>query len=373
MAAFVALLLAGCGPTATDNDGAVVTVTNETQEALRQVVELDAAQLGALGNDLESVRVLDGETGVEVVSQVVDHDGSTVLLFLAEVDAAAARTFHVEAGDGAAQFDPLVYAMHHERRDDVAWENDRVAFRTYGEGLWTLEDLVSSGIDVFTKRTDALVLDRWYDSGDYHTDHGEGADFFSVGRTLGGGGTAAFVDGELLPAPNFHSQRILANGPLRLVVEMEYGPWDAGDHSVEERRRITLDAGQDFYRQETWMTGDVGEARIAAGLVVRPDIQAVAQQDDNGTAVLMWGPVEGSGTGDLGTAVVSPAGQNVVIDEGGNHHFLHGSVPAEGPFVHYVGSCWTDAGWCDDLEAWEAMVQSFRAELAAPAFRVSIN
>lgn len=374
---FIALLtaffLAACGTADTSVESVLVTVTNPADEAHRRVVELDAEQLETLGDNLSGTRVLDGETGEEVASQVVEIDGRTSLLFLADVNAGASRTFTIESVESSADFDPLVYAMHHERRDDIAWENDRVAFRTYGEGLWTLEDLVSSGIDVFTKRTDALVLDRWYESGDYHTDHGEGADFFSVGQTLGGGGTAAYVDGELHPAPNFHSQQVLANGPLRAVVEMEYGPWDAGDSSVQERRRITIDAGQDFYRQETWITGDVEGMNVAAGLVTRSGVQTVSQQDDDGTAVLMWGPVGNQGTGELGTAIVSPAGQSVSIDEDDNHHFLHGSVPVDAPFIHYVGSCWTDAGWCDDLEAWEEMVREFRAELDSPVFSVEIR
>src|SRR5690625_4216053 len=110
-----------------------------------------------------------------------------------------------------------------------------------------------------------------------------------------------------------------------------------------------------------------------AGRVTRSGVQTVSQQDDDGTAVLMWGPVGNQGTGDLGTAIVSPAGQSVSIDEDDNHHVLHGNIPTVGPFVHYVGSCWTDAGWCDDLEAWEEMVRQFRAGLDSPVLSVDIR
>jgi len=74
-----------------------------------------------------------------------------------------------------------------ERRDDFAWENDRVAHRMYGAALetWVQEPLTSSGVDVWVKRTPRLVINDWYLVDDYHRDTGEGADLYSVGRTRG--------------------------------------------------------------------------------------------------------------------------------------------------------------------------------------------
>ena len=72
-----------------------------------------------------------------------------------------------------------------ERHDDFAWENDRVAFRIYGEALETFEKepLTSSAVDAWSKRTRRLVLNDWYLVDDYHRDHGEGGDFYPAGRT----------------------------------------------------------------------------------------------------------------------------------------------------------------------------------------------
>jgi hypothetical protein len=68
--------------------------------------------------------------------------------------------------------------------DDVAWENDRIAFRVYGPAL-EKEQKTGSGIDVWVKSTHQLVIDRWYKSDDYRRDHGEGLDFYSVGEGRG--------------------------------------------------------------------------------------------------------------------------------------------------------------------------------------------
>ncbi len=102
-----------------------------------------------------------------------------------------------------------------ERHDDFAWENDRVAFRIYGQALETFEKepLTSSTVDAWSKRTRRLVLNDWYLVDDYHRDHGEGGDFYSAGRTRGCGGSGLMVDGALAVSKNFRSSRVLASGP----------------------------------------------------------------------------------------------------------------------------------------------------------------
>lgn len=352
--------LIGCGPQPDVAESFVIHNPSDTQR--QAVVELDAQGLGI---SADPIRVVDDSTDTDIPHQLIDADDDSpaLLLVLADLQPGESRTYRIEQGSPGAMIEARAGALYVERRDDVAWENDRVAFRTYGEGLWELESLVSSGIDVFTKRTDALVLERWYDSGDYHTDHGEGADFFKVGSTMGGGGTAVLLDGVAYPAPNFRAHRILADGPLRAIVELEYGPWEVDDRSFEERRRITIDAGSDFYRQETWLEGDLDGVEIAAGLVDRPDVATASDSDDAGAVLVMWGPVEDPGYGDLGTAIVA---NNAQAGETAEHYILHSSIPTDGPFVHYVGSCWTEAGFCDNQTQWQQRVDAFRAELGSP-------
>ena len=83
-----------------------------------------------------------------------------------------------------------------ERFDDFAWENDRIAHRTYGKALetWEGEPLTSSTIDIWSKRTPRMVINDWYLADDYHADHGEGADFYSAGPSRGCGGSGLWAD-----------------------------------------------------------------------------------------------------------------------------------------------------------------------------------
>ena len=123
-----------------------------------------------------------------------------------------------------------VYAVHTDPRDDVAWESDRIAFRIYGQGLWKVDSLNSSGLDIWVKRMREPIVEKWYAKGhdDYHRDTGEGADFFDVGETLGAGGTAIWRERQAVSrAATSRRGRVIANGPVRAIFELQYQPWDA--------------------------------------------------------------------------------------------------------------------------------------------------
>jgi len=150
-----------------------------------------------------------------------------------------------------------------ERLDDFAWENDRIAHRTYGAALAApamagsdKEVLVTSGIDIWFKRVAYPVLDRWYNKGHdhYHKDEGEGLDMYSVGTTRGAGGTGIWDGTKLFTSRNYTGWKVIANGPIRAVFELSYDSWDAGGFKVSEVKRFTVDAGHDFDQVESTFT-----------------------------------------------------------------------------------------------------------------------
>ncbi len=133
-----------------------------------------------------------------------------------------------------------------ERHDDFAWENDRVAFRIYGQALETFEEepLTSSAVDAWSKRTRRLVINDWYLRDDYHRDHGEGGDFYPAGPSRGLRRQRALVNGRpSRVSKNFRASRVLAPGPIRLVFELDYPEWETPGLEVTETKRVTLDAG----------------------------------------------------------------------------------------------------------------------------------
>ena len=184
-----------------------VEMTNPTDEYREEIIELplDSVCLW-LGTSSDSLRVLD-RAGLDVPSQLTPNGK---LLIGAYVRKGGKNTYTIKKG---ATHDFPIFcdgALHPERKDDFAWENDRGAYRVYGPALERTGER-SYGIDVWTKNTpEPVVNDRYYiedvvmmpkvDSlrridryrGDslyrinsYHHDHGKGFDPYKVGATLG--------------------------------------------------------------------------------------------------------------------------------------------------------------------------------------------
>lgn len=93
-----------------------------------------------------------------------------------------------------------------------------------------------------------MVINDWYLGDDYHSDHGEGADYYSAGLSRGCGGNGLWSAERLWTSRNFVNSRVLANGPIRVVFELDYPPFDADGISVSEVKRISLDAGSQLDR-----------------------------------------------------------------------------------------------------------------------------
>jgi pectinesterase len=256
-------------------------------------------------------------------------------------------------------------------REDVAWESDRIAFRMYGKKLWELENLHTNGIDVWPKRTRALVLDKWYAKGHdgYHVDTGEGADFYQVGPTLGTGGSAVWKNETIYRGDNFLQHRIVADGPIRAIFEVEYGAIDAAGTKVTERKRVSIDGGQHFFRQESTFASDrPGDLNIAIGLVKRPGTVMSTSKDRNWVWATGWGPIEPRtrGHGDLGNAVLMQKTQVIELREVDNHYLAIGRVQPGATLVNYVGAAWTSSRDVARVEDWWGIVDGFAQRLAAP-------
>src|SRR5215210_2851168 len=263
--------------------GSPATVTvSETAGIARpfETVVLTASQVKDVlpVDDLRTVHVRDEKASADLLTQAVDtNDDGTFdqLVFQADLAPRETRRFTLTQGDRriATRDEYRAYGrFNRERRDDFAWENDRVAHRMYGAALetWAQEPLTSSGLDVWVKRTRRLVINDWYMVDDYHRDTGEGADLYSVGRTRGCGGSGLWLDGKLYAPGNFRNSRVLANGPLRVMFELMYEPYAAGAAMVREKRMIILDAGHHLNRIEVSYEDAPPGAALAAGIRVNP-------------------------------------------------------------------------------------------------------
>ena len=322
-----------------------------------------------------SVRVR-SSAGDELVSQVVDNDGDGTmdeLVFQASFAPGEGKRFVIESGvPGFAPPKVKAYAVHEDPRDDVAWESDRIAYRIYGQGLWKVDSLNSSGVDIWVKRVRDPIVDKWYAKGhdEYHHDNGEGADFFDVGETLGAGGTGIWRGDKLYRALNFKSWRVIAPGPVRAIFELQYQPWDAAGMKVSETKRISLDAGHNLNHVVSIFTTDGGSAEIpwVTGIVKRPSVVGSESKARPWAWLSEWGPVvpKNGGHGDLGIGILLPRDGVVDWKETNDHYLALARARSSEPMSYYIGAGWTASGDFHDVRDWWSYLDEQAQRIATP-------
>ncbi len=356
-----ALLLTACSAPQRE-----VEVTNPSEiDRSQESVEISWEEIGLRGLTPENVVVeLAGE---EIPSQVLFNGGETPcgLLFQCEVKGGESKTYIIKKGERAAYARKCFGRQVPERLDDYAWENDKGAYRAYGPALETApgEMLATPGFDVWVKSVDTLVVDARYKRGNYHHNYGDGMDCYKVGRTLGGGASAPYLNDTLYLSRNYTSYETLEQGPIRTAVKLTYTPFRAGEKEVSLTKIITLDAGSHFNRIENIYAGEFELLPVAAGFV-RHEVKAVAMEND-------WlGFVEAASDskdpeqdGDLYFGVILPGAQ--FYSEAAGHAVAVVDVEPEVPMIYLAGSGWSQGG-IDDMVEWIGLLEEGRASVTDP-------
>lgn len=298
-------------------------------------------------------------------------------------------TFTVEKLEAVAPVFPAKAFARYvpERLDDFAWENDKIGHRTYGPALAAPDEpktgkevLVTSGLDVWCKRVDYLIVDRWYNKGHdhYHHDEGEGMDMYQVGPSRGCGGIGIWDGHTLAVSRNYQTWKVLANGPVRAVFELGYDTWDAHGIKVRETKRFIVDAGHNLDLMESTFTVVGGEPpaelTVAIGLNKTPadkgqDAKIEVTQSVETTAMTQW--VAQKTNGALGTAViVEPEAFKGFAQDDRNLLAVVRATPGT-PVRYLVGAGWSKAGEFTSQEGWNAYVNAWSARLRSP-IRVAV-
>ncbi|MCG8555527.1 MAG: glycoside hydrolase family 88 protein [Proteobacteria bacterium] len=294
---------------------ATLTASNPSEQVrLNEVVQVDwelvRSKLPKAG--ARNVGVRDAVRGYFVPTQVIDRDrnGSPdALLFRADLAPKERRRFQLCAfGKHKPRFRPnqMTARFVPERKDDFAWENDRIAYRAYGPAL--ARESARGGIDVWTKSVRTPIVNEWYRKGSahYHSDHGTGLDGYKVGDTLGCGGLGYLsADGRLVTSPVFAKSRVLENGPLRLKFELRYPPLKIDQATVSEVRTITMTTGEHHFEVQSRfkVVGDATGIRPVAGLALRdPKHKAAAF---GGGFLGYWDNIMAREHGHIGTFILN--------------------------------------------------------------------
>ncbi|HEX5966487.1 MAG TPA: DUF4861 family protein [Pyrinomonadaceae bacterium] len=350
-----------------------VTAVNKLKIARTgETIELTAKDLATLAEkDLNKLHVLDS-SGKEVLSQSVDTDYDDyhkpdTLIFQSDFAPGETKTFTITAGSKRVyqKDDFRAYGRFaRERFDDFAWENDRIAHRTYGKALitWKGEPLTSSAIDIWSKRTSKLVINDWYMVDNYHTDLGEGADLYSAGPTRGVGASGIWANNQLYVPTNFVDSRVLTNGPIRVMFELVYDPFDVNGTQVSKVLRVSLDAGSQLnHFQPTY--------RAQSPLAVAVGFKKVKDEKREVNAergwVTIWQPVD-KNLGMQGLAVVLNSGEVEKLAEDARNNLIVLKPRTSFPVSYWAGFAWDRAGRIPSAEAWNKYVDEFAERLRSP-------
>lgn len=365
-------ILFGCG---TSKQGLTLHINNPgTTDRENEMVEVawyDVKQHLSLTEN--QAIVVTSNAGEQIPYQLVTNGSDSVetLIFPITLTAGASGTYRIAAGEPEA-FQPLVYGrLVPERKDDFAWENNRTAFRVYGPALKATGE-ISNGMDFWAKKTEDLVIDKWYKNdlsgvASYHEDHGEGVDFYKVGRTLGLGMTAPVNSDTLCLGHNFVTAEILDNGPLRLTFKLTYDPYMAGEAEIKETRIISLDAYSLFNKITHTFETDTTLLTVATGIVMpeeNPEANAASTTFGDNTGIIAYETPANKTNGTIYTAAIHPDGFGIIKVSNGHFLGLNSYKPGS-KYSYYAGGGWSKAGF-NNFDEWTSFVREAKANIELP-------
>ena len=258
-----------------------------------------------------------------------------------------------------------------ERKDDFAWENDRIAFRMYGPAL--ANENPSDGVDLWLKKTEKLIVDQFYNDDlknkkSYHVDHGEGLDCYKVGHALGCGSISPFVNDTLWVGNHYHKQKVLDNGPIRTTFVLSYNNnLPVGKNMYSKEFTISLDAGSQLNKGVVSFDGDFTNIKVAAGIFLHQDPGNI--KTDINAGYNAFGEIAtsdaGVPAGRMYVATVIPDGKMIGSLKQQDHILAIAPYQKGDRFTYYFGGGWNQWGFPTD-EAWFDYVANFAAKLRNP-------
>lgn len=363
-----AFVLISCNTASKQNK--TIVISNPSNISRAEVASIPFQELRRVYNGSNSFKILD-EQGTEYSYQLekLGKDSVANVLIWIEIPANGERSLIIQEGKPAEVRAKTFARYVPERFDDFAWENDKIAFRMYGKALEGRPD-DAQGTDIWAKRTDSLIINEWYKTGDYHKDHGKGLDYYSVGMTLGAGDIAPFVKDKIIYSKHYRQHEVLDNGPLRSTFKLTFEPWDVDGKEVSVTKTITLDAGSQLNKvQVVYNYAGENTLPVVTGIVLRNDEGEIIEKSEQGI-MAYWEPVHGAdGTIGVGVLTEEPIKKSFKAD-GQLLSLL--SVSKGKPLVYYSGGAWDKAGNITSAAAWKKYLLQYRDNLNNP-LKVSIK
>ncbi len=335
---------------------------------LEKVVEVKWSSLDNGKEKLDTAKliVMDKGTKEQVPVQFETFGDSAIRNLLIQVDVPAKQSKEFVVTYGVRKpIETKTFGRYvPERKEDFAWENDKIAFRMYGKELEKTPSEMGLGMDVWVKRVSRMILNERYKRGEYHIDHGDGMDYYHVGMTMGAGNMAPFVNDSIVASKNYVSYKVLDNGPLRTSFQLFYDEWAVGTKKVKATKTYSLDAGSQLNKITVQYSpySDSG-IPVVAGIVKRQGTDTLNIDTAQGT-VAYWEPKHGQ-DGITGVAVIlnNPNVQPFIKN---GQILLKTTTDKSHSITYYAGAVWDKAGRITDARQWTEYVKTFKQQLDIP-------
>lgn len=373
-----------------------ITVTNPSAiDRLKEITEISTDAIIKLNG---KPFIISDNNGTQVPYQITYDEK---IIFPVDVTANSSVTYKIKPGTPDKFATVACGKYYPERVDDIAWENDRIAFRTYGPALQATGEQ-AFGYDVWTKCVSEPVVDLRYktelnpetrariaelsktdkkaarelaNSVTYHIDHGNGLDFYKVGPTLGAG-TSALLSGDSIVYPYcYKDYEILDNGPLRFTVKLVYNPLKVkeNDHIIETRL-LSLDAGSQLNKITISYANLDEPTPLVTGIVLHEP--STDYQADAAKGYIAYADPENSVDGQIYVGAVFPEklGEAKVVNfsdaekkqRGADGHVLAYATYVPGhQYTYYTGAGWSKWGFANSAE-WFDYIQNFALKVKQP-------
>ena len=320
--------------------------------------------------DTNNFRIVEVKKNMEMPVQLEYMGGKDVLhvLIQADVPAGDSVAFRVDKSRRSPVKARTYGRYVPERKDDFAWENDRIAFRAYGKALQSAKDN-AHGLDVWVKRSKEMVINERYRLNDYHVDRGNGLDYYHVGFTMGVGNIAPYWNDSVWYPGNYSRWEMLDNGPLRTTFRLTYDPVVLNGYNVKSVKTISLDAGTYMNRITVQYDVDgIDSLPVVMGIVTRKDPGRMHVDEQQGM-MTYWEPTDAK-WGTTAVGVVSPVPGKLRVTP--LQMLLQTRIAANKPFTYHMGAAWDREGVIRNAAAWEAWVAGYQqAQAAVQVLRVS--
>jgi unsaturated chondroitin disaccharide hydrolase len=357
-----------------------LSVTNPTSDNRNaENVVVNVADLRRIAPDFKSAAVIittsdaatvdeDARTlqTTELASQADDLDGDLKideLAFQIDLKPKQTRIVTIAYGDPAtiarlrSSYPQRTHAKFTTRFEGMGWESEITAWRLYFDKR--------NAIDLYGKRRPGLYLELFGSPEyDYHEESPFGRDIYKIGNALGLGAVGALVDGKVMKVSEVTDRmwRIVADGPVRSIVELVYKGWKVGDRSFDLTSRMTIWAGERGFEHRISATNADGLV-LVTGLPRKPGLHEITRAEVGAASEIVgtWGhqvlktgatATESLPDQNLGLIVFLPplsSGSAPLPQDADN--YLAKVQPANGIARWYIAAAW-------DQESSEAMLST---------------